>query len=185
MKVVRKVNKKIQTFFLRFFSMEMQAKMAGIKIGKDNLFYSNFWSSAEPYLITCGNNCHITKGVKMFTHGGCHVVRQKDPHFDVFGKVKIGDNVYIGNNALIMPGVTIGNNVLIASGAVVCHSVPDNVVVGGNPAHILCSIEEYYQRNLPYNTKTKGLEFDSKRKVLLGLSDEMFVKKRMMKQPIE
>lgn len=80
-----------------------------------------------------------------------------------------------------MPGVTIGDNVLVAAGSVVTHSVPDNVVIGGNPAKLLCSLEEYYQRNLPYNTDTKGLSFKEKKEVLIKLSDGMFVKKGMLK----
>ena len=55
-----------------------------------------------------------------------------------YGKpVTIGDNVWIGGGAIINPGVTIGNNVVVASGAVVVKDVPDNVVVGGNPAKII------------------------------------------------
>lgn len=55
-----------------------------------------------------------------------------------FGKsVTIGDNVWIGGRAIINPGVTIGDNAVIASGAVVTKDVPDNVVVGGNPAKII------------------------------------------------
>ncbi|MGM8317302.1 DapH/DapD/GlmU-related protein, partial [Clostridium perfringens] len=55
-----------------------------------------------------------------------------------FGKpVTIGNNVWIGGHATINPGVTIGNNVVVASGAVVTKDVPDNVVVGGNPAKII------------------------------------------------
>lgn len=50
----------------------------------------NCWSS-EPYLITVGNNCAITKGVRIFTHGGARVARNKYPDFDVLGKVIIGD----------------------------------------------------------------------------------------------
>ena len=51
--------------------------------------------------------------------------------------MKIGDNVWIGGSAVIVPGVTIGNNVVVAAGAVVTKDVPDNVVVGGNPAKII------------------------------------------------
>jgi maltose O-acetyltransferase len=56
--------------------------------------------------------------------------------------VTIGDNVWIGGRAVINPGVTVGNNVVIASGAVVTKDVPDNVVVGGNPAKITKKLEE-------------------------------------------
>lgn len=60
------------------------------------------------------------------------MARIKYPRFDTFGKVKIGDYVYIGTNSLIMPGVTIGDGSLIAAGSVVTKSVPPGVVVGGN-----------------------------------------------------
>jgi maltose O-acetyltransferase len=59
-----------------------------------------------------------------------------------YGKpVKIGNNVWIGGGSIINPGVTIGNNVVIASGSVVTKDVPDNVIVGGNPAKIIKQIE--------------------------------------------
>lgn len=79
-----------------------------------------------------------------------------------------------------MPGVTVGNNVLIAAGSVVTHSVPDNVVIGGNPAHIICSFEDYYKKNKHYNTSTKGLSSVAKRQVLLKLEDIKFIKKKML-----
>lgn len=100
-----------------------------------------------------------------------------DPNFDCFGKVKIVSNVYIGTNSLIMPGITVGDNVLIAAGSVVTHSVPSNVVIGGNPAHIICSFEDYYQKNQKYNVDTKELSPGEKRKVLSNLGEEKFIKK--------
>lgn len=112
--------------------------------------------------------------------GGAKVARIIDPAFDCFGKVKIGNNVYIGTNSLIMPGVTVGNNVLIAAGSVVTHSVPDNVVIGGNPAHIICSFEDYYEKNKHYNTSTKGLSSSAKKQLLLRLEDVKFIKKKML-----
>lgn len=135
-------------------SVEKLAEKAGVVFGENNSFASCFWSSAEPYLIKIGSNCQITADVKIFTHGGSKVARTIYPKFDCFGKVEIGDNVYIGNNSLIMPGVTIGSDVLIAAGSVVCHSVPSGVVVGGNPARIICKVEEYIERNKPYNLDT-------------------------------
>lgn len=60
-----------------------------------------------------------------------------------YGKpVTIGHNVWIGGKAIVNPGVRIGNNVVIASGAVVTKDVPDNIVVGGNPAKIIKHLDE-------------------------------------------
>ena len=81
-----------------------------------------------------------------------------------------------------MPGVTIGNHVLVAAGSVVTKSVPDNVVVGGNPAKILCTIDEYIERNMRYNLDSKGLSSVDKKKLLLSLPEEKFIRKSIMKQ---
>ena len=77
-------------------------------------------------------------------------MRRWYPKFDTFGKVGIGDYVYIGNDAKIMPGVIIGDNVLIAAGSIVTKSIPSNVVVAGNPARYICSIEDYIELNNKY-----------------------------------
>lgn len=60
--------------------------------------------------------------------------------------VTIGDYVFIGEKSLIMPGVSIGNRVIIGAAAVVTHDVPDNSVVVGNPAHVICTVDEYLAR---------------------------------------
>ena len=99
------------------------------------------------------------------------------PLFDCFGKVVIGDYVYIGSNALIMPGVTIGNNVLVAAGSVVTKSIPSNSVVAGNPARIICTVDEYYDRNQNYDLQSKNIPSSEKRKLLLNLSDNKFIHK--------
>ena len=158
-------------------SLFEQATVNGVKMGENNFIYSAFWEGAEPYLIEIGNNCQITKGVNIYTHGGAHAARYLYPKFDCFGKVKIGDWVYIGNNVLIMPGVTIGSHVLIAAGSVVTKSFPDYVVVGGNPAKCICTLEEYIKKNLPYNLNIKGMTPSEKEKYLLNLADDRFIKK--------
>lgn len=55
--------------------------------------------------------------------------------------ITIGNDVWIGGGAIICPGVTIGNGAVIGAGSVVTKDVPDNVVVGGNPAKIIKEIE--------------------------------------------
>lgn len=173
------LNKLLHYYRKLFWSLEKQACHAGVNLGENNFIASHFWSS-EPYLITIGSHNAITMGVKMFTHGGGHAVRNILSNFDCFGKIKIGDYVYIGNNALIMPGVTIGNNVLIAAGSVVTKSIPDNVCVGGNPAVILCTIDEYVKRNIDYNLDSKNLNIADKKELLLHLDDSKFIRKRFM-----
>src|SRR5690554_6087907 len=88
-----------------FYTPEVYAVKEGVKIG-DNCYIATRAFGSEPYLIEIGNHVQITSGVKFFTHGGGWVFREEFPDLDTFGKIKIGNNVYIGNNALIMPGVS-------------------------------------------------------------------------------
>lgn len=85
--------------------------------------------------------------------------------------------MYIGNNAKIMPGVTVGDNVLNAAGSIVTKSIPSNVVVAGNPARFICSIEDYIERNKKYNTDSKGLSAEEKKRLLLSLEESKFIMK--------
>ena len=107
----------------------------------------------EPYLIRCGKDCLFANGVHFYTHDGGIKVLNTLNMFDgkkmeKFGAIVIGDNVYIGSEALIMPGVTIGSNCIIAAGAVVTRDVPSNTVWGGVPAKQIKTLEEYYQGTL-------------------------------------
>lgn len=167
----------ISKFYWRFFaSPEKYARHIGVKIGNNCLIETRNWSS-EPYLITIGNNVQVTMNVYFHTHGGAHVARQKYPKFDVFGKIVIEDWAYIGANSSIMPGVTIGEGALVAAGSIVTKSVAPYTVVGGNPAKFICTTDEYIERNTKYNTGTKGLSNEEKRKILLELEDCRFLKK--------
>jgi serine acetyltransferase len=82
-----------------------------------------------------------------------------------------------------MPGVTIGDNVLIAAGSVVTKSIPSNVVVAGNPARYICSLDEYIEKNLPYNIDSKSLSQKDKKKLLLSFPDDKFIKKGYIQVP--
>lgn len=156
------------------------ARFIGVKFGKNCLIATKNWSS-EPYLIVIGDNVQITHNVSVHTHGGSHVVRKVIPDFDMFGKVVIKDGAYIGAYSQIMPGVTIGEGALVAAGSIVTKSVPAGVVVAGNPAKYVCTVEEYIERNIKYNLGTKGLSFEEKKKVLLSTDEDKFIKKSCIK----
>ena len=172
MKIFSGIVHRIKKFI---YTPEQWARYIGVTIGHDNLIGKNHWSS-EPYLITVGSHCQLTD-CRIFTHGGAQPIRDKYPDFDLFGKVTIGDYVYIGTGSLIMPGVTIGNNVLVAAGSVVTKSIPDRMVVGGNPAKIICSIEDYYERNKNWDLGIKGKSGDEKKLILLELPEDKFIRK--------
>lgn len=105
-------------------------------------FYANFdCTILDVCEVRIGDNCMLAPGVQIYS--ATHPLNATDRNSGrEYGKpITIGNNVWIGGSAIINPGVTIGDNAVIASGAVVVKDVPDNVVVGGNPARIIKHIE--------------------------------------------
>ena len=105
----------------------------------------------EPYLIRLGDNVTLTGGVLLLTHDGAtRVFRSSESRWcsgmGVYGRIDIGDNVFIGSNSVVLPGVTIGANTVIGAGSVVTWDVPSGTVVAGNPAREICSIDNYCKR---------------------------------------
>ena len=125
-------------------------KYFGVKIGKNVRFTGKHISfGSEPYLVEIGDNVTITADVLFETHdGGAGLFRKEHPGINIFGKIKVGNNVFIGHRVIIMPNVNIGNNVVIGAGSVVTKDVPSNVVVAGVPARIIRSIDEYKEKVL-------------------------------------
>lgn len=110
----------------------------GYNIHAGENFYANFdCAFLDVCEIRIGDNCFIAPGVHIYT--ATHPIDAQERISGAeYGKpVTIGHNVWIGGRAVINPGVIVGNNVVIASGAVVTKDVPDNVVIGGNPAKVI------------------------------------------------
>lgn len=113
-------------------------RAAGVRIGQNTMISLGAKIDVRRGNVRIGDNCHITHGVVILSHDGA--ARQIDPGDDGEGIVVIGDNVFVGVNAVVLKGVTIGDNSVVAAGAVVSAEVPENVVVAGNPARIIREI---------------------------------------------
>lgn len=148
-------------------------KKGGVKIGKGCEIYSSAEFGSEPYLVTLGDHVRVNSGVRFVTHdGGVWVLRHlKDDYknIDIFGKITIGNNVHIGTNAIIMPGVSIGSNCIIGCGAIVTKNIPDNSIAVGVPARVIESIDEYEIKHMNDFVHTKMLTQEEKKKQLLNI----------------
>lgn len=145
-------------------------KKKGVKLGKNVDIGENVNFGSEPYLIEINNNVRISSNVNLITHdGGLWTLRKMQllENADYFGKIVIEENVNIGMNAAIMPGVRIGKNSIVGFGAVVTKDVEPGSVVAGIPAKKIETIEEYYQKKKDKCDFTKNMNKKQKKKYLL------------------
>ncbi|MEU2556678.1 sugar O-acetyltransferase [Streptomyces sp. NPDC013313] len=90
--------------------------------------------------ITIGEDCQIGPGVQLLTPTHPLEPRPRRDKLEAARPITIGDNVWIGGGAIVLPGVTVGENSVIGAGAVVTKDVPANVVAVGNPARVVRSL---------------------------------------------
>lgn len=124
------------------------ARKIGVNMPADGVhLYGQIGWGTEPWLITLGHDVHITNGVKFITHdGGTLLFRKYVPDLEITKPITVGNEVYIGNNVLILPGVNIGNRVIIGAGSIVTKDVEDNSVVVGIPARKIKTADEYFEK---------------------------------------
>jgi acetyltransferase-like isoleucine patch superfamily enzyme len=118
-------------------------RLRGVHIGKGGWIGQGSLLGNHPFLLTIKDNVIIAAGVKLLTHDTSFtVVGGKD----MAGEVVIGNNIQIGENAIVLPGVTIGDNCIIGANAVVHKDIPSGNVAAGVPARIICTTEEALQK---------------------------------------
>ena len=144
----------------------------GIKIGEGTKTASNI-KTAEPYLIEIGNNVTLSHGVVFITHDNS-VCKIYGVYNDIYGKIKIGHNCFVGAHSIIMYGVTIADNVIVASGSVVTKSITEsNVIVAGCPAKVIGNWDEFSKKVKDYVMKLGNKPFDEKKSYLLSHMDKL------------
>lgn len=121
---------------------------SGISIGKGTHVFSNIVTS-EPYLISIGEHCTISTNVTFITHdASVGVFLGRNEYSDLCGRIMIGDNCFIGNNSILLYGVSLPDRTLVASGSVVTKSISEpGCIIGGNPARVIGKVESFLEKN--------------------------------------
>lgn len=118
-----------------------------IEVGKN--FFANYnCTILDVAKVTIGDNCFMAPNVAIYTAGHPIYPDVRSAMWEYGKQVTIGDNVWIGGNTVICPGVNIGSNVIIGAGSVVTKDIPDWAVAAGNPCKVLRMITEDDKRRL-------------------------------------
>lgn len=167
---------KLKQLYLRLIKLllnpNLYAKLVGVNLGK-NCKLGTKELGSEPYLISIGDNFYSSSNIQFITHdGSINVLRNLHEHYrnaDVFGRINIGNNVFIGYGCIILPNTNIGNNVIIGAGSVVKGDVPDNSVYAGVPAKYICSLLDYERKINNRVLHTKNLNPQDKENFIRSL----------------
>lgn len=142
MSLIGKIVKKLKGKQIDYCSVEY-LRSQGVKIGQNVDIINSNIEHCHSFLVTIGNNVTITNAT-ILAHDAS---TKKFLGYSKVGRVDIGDDVFIGFGAIILPNTQIGNRVIVGAGTVVARDVPDNVVIGGNPFRIICTFDEYLKKN--------------------------------------
>ncbi|NQY88475.1 MAG: acyltransferase [Colwellia sp.] len=141
--IIKKLRVLYSLLYYVLFGSIAHARKKGVQVGDNCRLYIREWGS-EPYLISIGDNVTVAADTKFITHdGSAWLFRNEAGRYYKYGRNIIGDNVFIGMNVLIFPGVTIGSNVIVGAGSVITKSLDAGYVYVGNPAKKLKSIEDF------------------------------------------
>lgn len=161
--LVKKIMYRV-AYRLRLLKPEVIGRRMGAKIGDNGRILADPFSlfGSEPYLITIGDHVEITNGCRFITHdGSVWVMRENEEssNIDFLAPIRIGNNVFIGMDSIILPGVSVGNNVVVGAGSVVAKDIPSNTVCAGCPARAIRSYEDYANRMVSseFSFLTKGM----------------------------
>jgi acetyltransferase-like isoleucine patch superfamily enzyme len=145
-------------------------RSCGVEIGEGvDIFGPRLFTfGSEPYLVSIGNQVTISHSVDFITHDGAvRVARAEFSGAYLYGRIKVGDNCFLGAHSILLPGARVGPASIIGSGAIVTGEIPPGVVAIGAPARPVKTVEEYVQGKRHLWVDTGGLLPQAKRELLL------------------
>ncbi len=130
-----------------------------IEVGKN--FFANYnCTIIDVAKVKIGDNCLMAPNVAIYTAGHPMHPDVRNSTFEYGKEVTIGDNVWIGGNSVICPGVHIGHNVVIGAGSVVTKDIPDWSIAAGNPCKVIRKICDADKRKLIHNEEIDDEAWD-------------------------
>lgn len=122
-------------------------------------FYANYnCTILDVATVTIGNNVFFAPNVSIYTAGHPLHHEARNSMYEYGIPVTIGNNVWIGGNTVVVPGVNIGDNTVIGAGSVVTKDVPSGVIAAGNPCRVIRKItgedKKYYYKNKTFDRES-------------------------------
>lgn len=184
----QRIKNKIKTFYyVRFKHYTLNElniekwRKSGITIGDNCIFCCSLPVGRDSSLLSFGDNVLVSVNVIFLMHDASPTVLSNDESTDIIGKISIGNSCFIGANSIILPGVSLADYTLVGAGSVVTHStVQPGQVIAGNPARVVCTVEEYIMKNKDYLVNLNGIDYE-KMKVLIENNPSVLVKKSSLK----
>jgi len=116
----------------------------GMKMGSNiQIVDTFFFDPSHCFLISIGDNCIICPNVRLIAHDAS---TKMILGYTKIGLINIRENCFIGDSTIVLPNVTIGPNSIIGSGSVITKDIPPYSVAAGNPARVICPVDEYIRK---------------------------------------
>lgn len=172
---------KLSKIYSKIYTIIMQKpcisvlKKNGLRVGKNlNVQNGSIIDISHCWLVSIGDNVTLAPNAHILAHDAS---TQRFIKYTKIGKVEIGNNVFIGAGSVVLPNVKIGDNVIIGANSVVTKDIENNVVVAGNPARVINSLENYLKK---YKNIPEDIKFDKSYTISGGIDKEK--KKEMVEK---
>ncbi len=179
--MISRVKNKLRSFYLHRIKhlddsaiLVMDLRKRGMTIGEHCRIFTNI-SSKEPSLIRIGDRVTVSSEVSFCTHDNA-VIKAIPGKTDVVGRICIGNDCFIGMRSILMYGVTLGDRCIVGAGSVVTRSFPSGKVIAGNPAKVICSVEDYAEKYRDYAVDFSAVPL-AERKVYFETHPEIMVER--------